>query len=352
MRKKLYELAEIICGKLKGDPEILITGAGDIETAKQGDISFIKNKKYIDKAKKTSASALIVPCEIESLKIPTIEVENPYLAFTKILNMIYFEKMNFYKGIHKTVISGSNLKLGKNVSIGPYTVIGENVSINDNTVICSNTYIGDRTKIGKNVLIYSNVSIREDTVIGDNVIIHCGSVIGSDGYGYLQDGKKHIKIPQVGNVIIEDNVEIGSNVSIDRATVGHTYIGRGTKIDNLVHIAHNVVIGQDSLIIAQVGIAGSTRIGNNAILAGQTGVKDNIKIGDNVIAAAKTAILQDLPDNSVVWGIPAIPINQQKRISALLKKLPSIVQEIRTVKKEIENLKISIEKIFNKTFQK
>jgi UDP-3-O-[3-hydroxymyristoyl] glucosamine N-acyltransferase len=338
MKKTLKELAEIVGGTLKGDGGLIITGVGDIETASKGQISFIKDKTYLERAKKSGASAFIVPTGIENLSVPVIEAANPYLAFTKVLGLIAAEKRSFYKGVHKTAILGNNFRSGKNVSIGPYSVIGDDVSLGDNAVICSNCYIGDRTVIGKGTRVYPNVSIREDSEIGNNVIINCGTVIGSDGYGYLPQGEEYVKIPQVGKVVIEDDVEIGANVTIDRATINKTVIGRGTKIDNQVHVAHNVIIGPNSMLLAHVTIAGSTKIGKHVILSGQSGTIDNLKIGDNVIAAARTAILTDIPDNSVVWGIPAKPINEEKRIISALKSLPALLREIKSLKKRVEEL--------------
>ncbi|MEW6040214.1 MAG: UDP-3-O-(3-hydroxymyristoyl)glucosamine N-acyltransferase [Elusimicrobiota bacterium] len=338
MRKSLRELSDLIGGKLIGDGSVIITGAGDIETATEGCLSFIKDKSYFERAKNSHACAFIVPVGFTGLSVPIIEVENPYLAFTKILNLIAVERRGFYKGVHPTVVLGRDVKLQGNVSIGPYSVLGDYVSIGANTVICSNCFIGDRTTIGENTFIYPNVSIREDTEIGKGVRIDCGTVIGSDGHGYIPQGEGYVKIPQIGKVVIEDNVDIGSNVSIDRATLNKTVIGRGTKIDNLVHIAHNVTIGENSMLLAHVTIAGSTKIGKHAIFSGQSGTIDNLKVGDNVVAAARTGILNDVPDNSVIWGMPAKPIVDEKKIVLLLKNLPELVRELKNLKQKIAEL--------------
>ncbi|OIO73677.1 MAG: UDP-3-O-(3-hydroxymyristoyl)glucosamine N-acyltransferase [Elusimicrobia bacterium CG1_02_37_114] len=338
MNKTLKELAELVGGKLKGDENILIIGVGDLETAGEGQISFIKDRSYVGRAKESLASAFVAPIGTELPGRSVIEVSEAYLAFTKILKIVSEEKRSFYRGIHQTAIIGKNSKLCPEVSVGPYAVIGEDVSIGENTVICSNTFIGDRTVIGKETFIYPNVSIREDTVIGERVIVHCGTVIGSDGFGYIPKGEEYVKIPQVGRVVIEDDVEIGSNVSIDRATLDKTLIGRGTKIDNLVHIAHNVKVGENSLLLAQVTIAGGTRLGKHVIFSGQAGAIDNLNIGDNVIAAARSGILNDVPSNTVVWGMPAIPSSEEKKIVASLKNLPQMVKEFRKLKEKIEKL--------------
>ncbi len=345
MKITLQEISQIVEGKLIGDGNIVITGVGDIELAQPGELSFIKDERFKEKVYTTKASGVIVPLGTGKLPVATIEVPNPYLSFVKILNIIYLEKRTFYRGIHKTAILGKNVQLGKDVSIGAYTVVGDNVVLGDNTVICCNVYIGDNVKIGNNTFIYPNVSIREDTVIGNNVIIHCGSVIGSDGFGFLPEAQKYIKIPQVGKVIIEDDVEIGANVAIDRATVGITLIGKGTKIDNLVHIAHNVTIGENSILLAHVTIGGSTKIGKHAIFSGQTGVINGLKIGDNVTAAARTGILEDVPDNSIIWGMPAGPLTQQKKIFLSLRKLPEMVKKVKLLEQKLELLEKEIKSI-------
>lgn len=336
MKLTLQEITKIIDGKLNGGPDVIITGAGDIDSALPGQIIFIKNKEYLEKAQKSSASAVISPPEITGLNKPSVTVAHPYLAFTKILNIIYLENRTYFKGIHPAAIIGKNLQLGKNVSIGPYTVIGDNVRIGDDTIIASTVFIGDNTVIGKTGFVYPNVSIRENVVIGNNIIIHCGTVIGGDGCGFIPQEEQYIKVPQIGNVVIGDDVEIGSNVAIDRGTIKSTIIGSGTKIDNLVHIAHNVSIGENSMLLAHSTFAGSTKIGRHAIFSGQSGAIDNLKIGDNVIAASRAAILNDIPDNSVVWGIPAIPINEQKKIIVSLRKLPDLIREVKELKKKLD----------------
>ncbi|MBU0951664.1 MAG: UDP-3-O-(3-hydroxymyristoyl)glucosamine N-acyltransferase [Elusimicrobia bacterium] len=336
MKLTLKEISKLLNGSLTGDENVIITGAGDIESAGPGQIAFIKDKTYLEKAKISKASAIIVPKDLSGLNNNTIHTENPYLAFAKVLEIIYSEKENHFKGIHKTAIIGSDVKLGHNVSVGAYSVISDNAVIGDNTVICSNVYIGDRTIIGKAGYFYPNATIREDCEIGNNVIIHSGTVIGSDGFGYVPVKEKYYKIPQIGKVILEDDVEIGSNSSIDRATIDKTVIGRGTKIDNQVHVAHNVIVGENSILLAHVTIAGSTILGKHVIFSGQSGAIDNLKVGDNVVAASRAAILQDVPANSVVWGNPAAPILEEKRRIIALKALPELIREVKTLKKKIE----------------
>jgi len=338
VNKTLKELSEFLGGKLHGNGNIIISGVGDLESAKEGQISFIKDKTYLEKSKSSKASAIIIPPGIEIPEVPAIEIENPYLAFSKLLGIIYKSKQVFFKGIHSTAVIGKDVKIGLNVSVGPCTVVEDSVSIQDNTVICSNVYIGTKSIIGTNCLIYPNVSIREESELGNNVIIHCGTVIGSDGFGYIPVKEKYHKIPQIGKVVIEDDVEIGSNSSIDRATIDKTLICKGVKIDNQVHVAHNVVIGENTILLAHVTIAGSTKIGKHCVFSGQSGAIDNLTVGDNVIAASRAGILQDTPSNSVLWGMPALPIKEQKKITLATKNLPELSREFRELKKKVEKL--------------
>ncbi|MFA5100235.1 MAG: UDP-3-O-(3-hydroxymyristoyl)glucosamine N-acyltransferase, partial [Candidatus Omnitrophota bacterium] len=241
-------------------------------------------------------------------------------------------------GVHRAAVVAQGVSLGNNVGIGACAVIEEGVSIGDNTVIYPNCFIGRNTVIGSNTIVYSNVSVRENIHIGNNVIIHAGSVIGSDGFGFVTVGGIHHKIPQVGTVIIEDDVEIGANCTIDRARFDKTVIGQGTKLDNMVHIAHNVVTGKNCLIVAQVGVSGSTTIGNNVILAGQVGVVGHVKIGDNTIVMAKSGISKDVPENSLLWGVPAKPLNEEKKLLVYINGLPKMHQTIKDLKSRIEKL--------------
>ncbi|MCS7150890.1 MAG: UDP-3-O-(3-hydroxymyristoyl)glucosamine N-acyltransferase [Endomicrobia bacterium] len=338
MRLSLKEVAEIVQGKIFGDSDVVITGVNEPELAGQGEICFVSDKKFYDVLKKTGASAVILSEKVETLSIPQVVVDDPYFAFVKLLNIIYSERQNFYKGIHPTSVFGENVKLGENAGVGPYCVVSNNVRIGKETYIGANVFIGTNVEIGDNVIIYPHVVIRENVSIGNNVIVHSGSVIGSDGFGYIKKNGKYVKIPQVGKVVIEDDVEIGANVTIDRATISETRIGKGTKIDNLVHIAHNVKIGENVLLLAQVGIAGSSKVGNNTILAGQTGVTDHIKIGENVIAGPRTGIVQDVEDNSIVWGTPPIPFSEQKKIAVASRRIPKLIVEFKELKQKLEKI--------------
>ncbi len=338
MAKTLKEIAVLVSGEVSGDGNVVITGVAGIEDARQGDITFLSNPKYAPYLERTRASAIIVGKDVPAPGRDIIRVENPSLAFTKCVSFILPQDVKHPEGINPASSVSRSAKLGKNAAVGAFSVIEDGAVIGDNTVVYPNCYIGRNASVGSGCVIYSNVSIREKVRIGDNVIIHCGSVIGSDGYGFVTVEGVHHKIPQVGTVVVEDDVEIGANCAIDRARFDKTVVGRGTKIDNLVHIAHNVVIGRNCLIVAQVGISGSTEIGNNVILAGQVGVVGHVKIGDNSIVMAKSGISKSLPEGSVMYGIPAQPVNEAKRIHAHVNGLPKLHQTIKELKARIEQL--------------
>ncbi len=338
MRKTLKEIALLIEGEVVGDDSIVITGASGIREAQSGDITFLANPKYMGFIDKTKASAIIVSPEVESNIKPVIRTKDPSLAFAKIVSLISAVEIRHPKGIHPTAIIGKDVFLGKDVGIGPYAVVEDNASLGDHTVIYSGCYIGCGAKIGAHVVIYPNVSIRESILIGNRVIIHSGTVIGSDGFGFVNINGVHQKIPQLGTVVIEDDVEIGSNVSIDRARFDKTVIGRGTKIDNLVQIAHNVVIGQNSIIVSQAGISGSTQIGHGVTLAGQAGLVGHITVGDGAVVAAQAGVTKSVPARTMVSGYPAKPHEVARKVNACVQNLPKLYETIAQLRKKVEDL--------------
>jgi UDP-3-O-[3-hydroxymyristoyl] glucosamine N-acyltransferase len=338
MRKTLREIAEFIDGEVVGDDSIVITGISGINEASEGDITFAANPKYLPLIERTRASCVVTARDTQAKSKPLIRTENPSLAFAKIVSLMVPAEIKHPKGIHPTAILGKDVSLGKNVAVGPYAVIEEGSSIGDNTVIYSGSFLGRQVKIGENSIIYPNVSIREKVTIGNSVVIHSGTVIGADGFGFVTVEGRHHKIPQVGTVVVEDDVEIGSNVAIDRARFGKTVIGAGTKIDNLVHIAHNVSIGKNCLIVAQVGISGSTTLGNNVILAGQVGLVGHITIGDNAVVMAQSGVSKSVPAGAYVWGYPAKPQDTAKKVNACVQNLPRLYETIAELKKKIEEL--------------
>ena len=336
MEMTLKEISQVINGELIGDENLIISVVTNINDAEATAITFAV-EPHLEAAKNSKAGAIIVERNVEDFKQNIIKVDNPRVAFMKLL-VLFAPTVTIKKEVHPTAIVGENVELGKNVAIMPYVVIADNVKIGDNTVLYSHSFIGEKTVIGKDTVIYPNVTVREGSQIGKEVIIHSGAVIGSDGFGFVTQAGKHNKVPQVGNVIIEDNVEIGANVAIDRATTGSTIIKSGTKVDNLVHIAHNVVIGENGLVVAQTGIAGSTIVGSNVTFAGQCGCVGHIKIGDNTVFAARSAPINDVPANSFYAGFPAKPHKEWLRTKAGVNKVPDMLKKIKELEKRLADL--------------
>ncbi len=339
MKKTVGEIAQYIKGELIGDASIEILGIAGLSEAQKGEISFLAHPKYKSFLKTTKASAVITNEKIDnSQPFAIVRHPNPYLAFSLVVKLFYPERKNYPKEIHSTAILGENLKLGQAIHIGAYSVVEDEVQVGKNTVILSGCFIGEKTKIGENCLIYPNVTIRENTILGNNVIVHPGAVIGSDGFGFAFDGKVHQKILQIGNVIIEDEVEIGANVTVDRAALGSTKIGKGTKIDNLVQIGHSVEIGENCILVAQVGIGGSTKLGKNVILAGQAGLVGHIEIGDRAVVGAQGGVTKSIPPDTIVSGYPAREHKKAKKIEASLSLLPNYIEKIKQLQKELAQL--------------
>ncbi|MDD4940568.1 MAG: UDP-3-O-(3-hydroxymyristoyl)glucosamine N-acyltransferase [Candidatus Omnitrophica bacterium] len=339
MSKTLQEIARLVGGDIAGDENALITGVAGIEDAREGDITFMANPKYQTFLSRTRASCVIVGRDAADAGGKTLlRVDNPSLAFTQVVSFIHPQDIRHPAGVHASAVVAPGAVIGKNAGIGACAVIGEGARIGDNTVIYPNCSIGRNAVIGSNTIVYSNVSIREDVKVGNNVIVHAGTVIGSDGFGFVTVNGVHHKIPQVGTVVIEDDVEIGANCTIDRARFDKTVIGQGTKLDNMVHIAHNVTIGRNCLIVAQVGVSGSTTIGNNVILAGQVGVVGHVTIGDNAIVMAKSGISKNVPENSVLYGVPAQPVNEAKKLHAYVNGLPKMHQTLKELKERMDKL--------------
>lgn len=341
---KLREIAEIIGGKVLGNPEVEITGASGIREARHGDITFLADKKNIKYIAGTNASAVIVRQahyeEIKGLSANMLLVDNPYLSFARVLE-VFYKKPYTPLGISDKAVIGNNVSFGEGVTVYPFAYISSNAVIGARVSIFPNVYIGEGVRIGDDSIIYPNVTIREHVVIGRRVIVHPGTVIGSDGFGYISEEEGHYKIPQVGGVIIEDDVEIGANVTIDRATIDNTIIGCGTKIDNLVQVAHNVKIGKHCIIVAQVGIGGSTEIGSRTVFGGQAGVRDHIKIGNRVMAGTRAGIIHDVPDGEVVSGFPAIPHKTWLRAQSIYAKLPEYIKRLQRIEEKVTPVKDS-----------
>ncbi len=337
IKKTLKEITDFVRGKVEGNPSIVITGAAGIKEARKGDITFLANKKYLPFLAQSQASALIISNDDQIENIPAIRVSNPYLAFARTLSFLY-QKPTIFSGIHPKANVDPSASLDSDISIHPFATIGKNVIIKNHVQVYSGVSIGDNCFIGKGTVLFPNVTIYSDCRIGKRVIIQSGAVIGSDGFGYVWDGKEHYKIPQIGRVIIEDNVEIGACTCIDRGTTGNTIIKGGTKIDNSVQIAHNVSIGEHCIIVSQAGIAGSSAIGNAVILGGQVGVAGHLTIGDRTMVAAKSGITKDTPPDSIMAGTMAFPMKEWKKSIAYFRKFPKIVEEIKELKEKLNYL--------------
>lgn len=315
----------MVRGELSGNPDQMVTGLAGMREATPNDISFLASPKYQAAVKATRACALIVARDlVVDFDGVVIRVDNPSEAFAELVRQVAPPPVTFAPGIHPTAVVASTARLGKDVSIQPHAVIDDRVVIGDGTLVGAGTYIGHESRVGSGCRFYANVSLRERTIIGDRVILHSGVVLGADGFGYEQVNGTHKKIPQVGNVEIGDDVEIGANSAIDRGRFGRTRIGKGTKIDNLVQIGHNCVIGEHCIICGLVGIPGSTIIGDHVTLAGQVGIAGHLTIGDKSIIMAQAGVTKDVPPGSIMLGAPAVPHKEFKRINAAIQRLPEI----------------------------
>ena len=330
----LSELAEKIGAKVDGDGSRVINSAAPIETAAEGDITFIANQKYLKHLETTKASAIIIDHEIKCSNISALRHDNPYLAFAMVIDILYPELPDVNTGIDKTSAVEDNVSVDSTSRIGPLCHIRSGSSVGKETRIVSSVFVGKNVTIGDNCILYPGVRIMDDTKIGNNVIIHSSTVLGSDGFGFAESDTGLKKIKQIGWVEIEDNVEIGSNCSVDRGALGPTKIGMGTKIDNLVQIAHNVQIGRHSIIVAQVGISGSTKIGNGVVIAGQVGVAGHIEIEDGAIIGAQSGVTKSVKSGSKLFGTPARDIMLSKRIEASMKRLPELLKRVKKLEEK------------------
>lgn len=334
MKQTVNDIAALVGGRIAGEGNRVIEGAAGLEEATSKDITFLKSLKNIKAMETTKAAAILVPENATANGKTLIYVKNPLASFARILEKIAEEK-NPKKsaGIHPLAYVAPSAKVGNNVFIGPFCVVENDAEIGDGVTLQAQVYIGAKTKIGTNTHIYPQVVIRENIQIGARCLIHAGAMIGSDGYGFYFEEGKHNKIPQVGSVLIEDDVEIGSCTTIDRATTGATIIHKGTKIDNLVQIAHNVEIGAHSLIVAQVGIAGSSKLDEGVVLAGQVGVSDHIHIGKGAQIGGQSAVKDNVAPGAVLFGSPARPLHETMKQIILLRRLPELFNEVKKLKK-------------------
>jgi UDP-3-O-[3-hydroxymyristoyl] glucosamine N-acyltransferase len=342
---KLSELATLTGARIDNQTaDIEILGAAGLDDARDGQVTFLANPRYTPRVNSTLASAIYLgeDAQIEK-QISILRAENPYLAYTRALRLFHPEP-EVQPFVHPTAVIDSTARVAERVSIGAYALVGRDVEIAEGVTIHPHVTIYNDVKIGKGSVIHSGVAIRERTLIGERVVVHNNSVIGCDGFGYAKDEEQHwLKIPQAGRVVIEDDVEIGAGTTIDRASVGESRIGRGSKIDNLVQIGHSCTVGEDSLLCAQVGLAGSSHIGNRVVLAGQAGVAGHLRIGDDVVLTAKSATSHDIPPGKVISGIPAFDNRDWLRSTAAFRRLGEIQRTVRELERRVKELEGSDE---------
>ncbi len=335
---KVSAVGKLLGLSVVGDPDVEITGVAPLDLATQRDISFLANTKYREAARRSSAGALLVP-DGESLPGKVlIACPNPYLAFALVMQAFYPPRA-FSPGIHPTAVVGIDCAIDPSAHIGPYAVVGDGVAIGRGSVVDAACVIGDKCKIGQDCHIYPRVVLYPETIIWDRVSLHSGVVVGADGFGYAHDKGRHVKIPQVGTVVIESDVEIGANTTIDRGAMEETRIGDGTKVDNLVQIAHNVRTGPDCILVAQSGISGSTTLGRGVILAGQSGAVGHIRIGDRVRIGAKSAVTKSLPDDAFVTGHPAQPHKAWLKERAMTGRLEELLDRVKELERRLSELR-------------
>jgi UDP-3-O-[3-hydroxymyristoyl] glucosamine N-acyltransferase len=316
----LKELAEKIGAELESDPGTPITGVGTLEDAKAGQVTFLANPRYLKQLETTAASAVIVAPSVKSDRLPLLKAKDPYYAFALAVRFLTGERKHPFAGIH------------------PKATVDPSATIGEGTIVYPGVYIGPRVRVGRDCVLYANVVIYEDCAIGDRVVIHANTSIGPDGFGFATHGGVHHEIPQIGNVIVEDDVEIGANCAIDRAALGSTVIGKGSKLNDLIAIGHNTKMGPHCLIVSQVGIAGSATLGHHVTLAGQVGVAGHIEVGDNVTVGAQAGVTNSVPEQSVLLGSPAMPIRQARRVAAVFVQLPELQDRVKKLEQAVEEL--------------
>lgn len=343
MKKTVAEIAQMINGEVDGDGLIVITGINDLQDVGVGELVFAENERWLEKAEESPAAAVITNRSAERATKTFIRVDNPKLAFGMLMHFCA-PKISYKPGVHPTAVIGENVVIEDGVSVQPYAVIEDNARIGKGTVIGASCYVGHGVQVGEKCMFHPNTVIYPFCKIANRVILHAGVVVGADGFGYVEQGGKRVKIPQIGIVVIEDDVEIGANTTIDRATLGKTIIGSGTKIDNLVQIAHNDRIGSNNIFCAQSGISGSCVIGNNVIIAGQAGLADHVTVEDNVIIGAQAGVPSNkkIRGNQMVFGAPARSAKDTKRQMGAQARLPQFIDKVKELEREIEELKASL----------
>lgn len=332
----LSAIAAAVGGRLVG-VETMIAGVSSLNEAGAGDLAYLDGDRFIEAARASRASALVVAAEIPDIPRPQVVVSDPRYAFVRVVER-FFTSPRQPRGVAAEVARGVDVEIGPDASIWPFVTLGDRVKLGARVTLYPGVFIGDGVVVGDDSILYPNVTVREGCVIGRRVVIHSGAVLGSDGFGYVQHEGRHHKIPQLGGVVVEDDVELGANVTVDRATFGRTVIGCGTKVDNQVQIGHNVTIGPHSILVAQVGIAGSTRLGSHVVVGGQAGLADHLEIGDRVMIAAQAGVTRSVTEGQIVSGAPALPHEASLRIHGLLLRLPRLRQELHELRERVRAL--------------
>jgi len=333
----LGELARAIGGQVAGAADTVISGVSNLEQAHPGDLAYVGGDRFVKAALDSKAAAFVVEKPLSGISRPQLVAANPKYAFARLVQQFFTDPYKA-RGIAQQIVQGTGVQIGPDVSIWPFVTLGDRVRIGARVTLYPGVFIGDDSVVGDECLLYPNVTVRERCTIGTRVIIHSGTVIGSDGFGYVQQEGRHHKIPQIGTVVIEDDVELGANVTVDRATFGRTVIRRGTKVDNLVQIAHNVTVGEHNILVAQVGIAGSTTLGSHVVVGGQAGLADHIEIGDRVTIAARSGVNRSLTGNQIVSGTPAMPHEVSIKAQAVVPRLPELRQQVRELLQRVSAL--------------
>lgn len=334
---QLVDIQRAIGGELVGRADTVISGVSSLEEAGSGDLAYVAADRFLPAALKSRAAAFVVSRRIKELNRPQIVVPNPAYAFACLVEQ-FFTVPLARRGIAEQVVRGIGVSIGPDASIWPFVTLGDRVRLGARVTLFPGVFIGDDAVVGDDTVLYPNVTVMDQSIIGCRVRIHSGTVIGSDGFGYVQHEGRHQKIPQLGIVVIEDDVELGANVTVDRATFGRTVIKRGTKVDNLVQIAHNVSVGEDAILVAQVGIAGSTTLGCSVMVGGQAGIADHLQVGDRVMIAARSGVSRNLEAGQIVAGSPAIPHEVALKAYNMIQHLPELRQQLRALEQQVRAL--------------
>jgi len=339
--RTLGELATELGGVVLGDPDVVIRGVAGIREAQPGDVTFLANSRYEGYLQETRATAVICDRTPRVAPVPLLQVDHPYLAFQKAVRLFRPELYQPLPGVHPTAVVSPAAHVGEGASIGPHCTVEAGARIGAGTVLMSGCYVGVQASVGEGCLFYPRVVLREECVVGDRCIVHAGAVLGADGFGFAFDAGRYHKVPQVGNVVVGDDVEIGANTTVDRATTDSTRIGDGTKIDNLVQIGHNVVIGRHCIIVAQVGISGSTELEDFVTVGGQAGIVGHVRLGRGVQVGAQSGVTKSVPTDTKVFGTPASPLQIVKRINAYLQRLPQLFDRAKRLEERVARLEES-----------